>query len=69
MLSTEHAKIRDVLRTAVEKARRNHEGAPADYIAGAEFDACATGRLAFEVKLECLQCVPLATLDHSKDLP
>jgi len=32
MLSTEHAKIRDVLRAAVEKARRNQEGAPADYI-------------------------------------
>jgi len=32
MLSTEHQKIRDVLREAVDKARRNHEGAPADYI-------------------------------------
>jgi len=32
MLSTEHGKIRDVLRSAVDKARRNHAGAPADYI-------------------------------------
>lgn len=32
MLSTEHEKILAVLEAAVEKARRNHEGAPADYI-------------------------------------
>jgi glutaminase len=32
MLSTHHEKILDVLQGAVEKARRNHEGVPADYI-------------------------------------
>ncbi len=32
MLSTQHQAILEVLRGAVEKARRNHEGAPADYI-------------------------------------
>ena len=32
MLSTEREKILAVLEAAVEKARRNHEGAPADYI-------------------------------------
>ena len=32
MLSTQHEKILDVLRAAIEKARRNHEGAPANYI-------------------------------------
>ena len=32
MLSTEHAQVRAVLQEAVDKALRNHRGAPADYI-------------------------------------
>lgn len=32
MLYSQHEQIQDVLRTAIDKARRNHEGAPANYI-------------------------------------
>jgi len=55
MLSTEHAKIRDVLRTAVEKARRNHEGAAADYIP-------ELGRVDLEATSAAVTCLDGATL-------